>query len=202
LLPPAAASTPLGAAGLLSTVDAAPTESFFHACVPAFSDKNHRLYRIYVTTGDLLVFAIGIGAVSMGAVLPRTRSLLQPQPGLVHAIAAMHEAAQLQLARRIAELDVADEATLRGLAASGDDAFRVEREDVKWMTLGGPSLWYRWICSVQHEAVWKFAHRTLGRHVFALPSLRDARRAAEWLPRLFGERVQVTLRWGSSGRRS
>jgi hypothetical protein len=69
------------------------------------------------------------------------------------------------------------------------------------MTLAGPSLWNSWVCSVQHEAMLKFKHRSQGSLAFALPSLRDARRAAEHLPRLFGDRVEVSLSWGSASRR-
>jgi hypothetical protein len=194
----AATPEPLGRIGMMPTVDAAPTESFFHACIPAFSECNHRLYRVYITASDLLVFALGVGPVSMGEVLPRTRSVLPPRPGLANAIAKMREATQLRLADRIRELDSADETALRQSAEAGDRGFVVAPEDVSWMTLGAPSFWYRWICSVQHEAVLKFAHRTQGRWTLALPSFRDARRALEWLPRLFPDRVQVNLRWGSS----
>jgi hypothetical protein len=197
-LPPAKATDPLGRAGFVPMVDAAPTESFFHACIPGFSENSHRLYRIYVTAEDLLVFAIGVGPVSMGEVLPRTRPQNLPRYGLVGAMAAMQEAKDLHLAKRISELDAADEATLREYAVSGDNAFALTPDDLKWMTLGGPSLWYRWFCGVQHEAVWKFAHRIQGRWTLALPSLRDARRACEYLPRLFQDFVHVSLRWGSS----
>jgi hypothetical protein len=186
----------------METVDAAPTESFFHACVPApFSDKSHRLYRFYVTPNDLLVFSLGVGAVSEGQVLPRTRTILPPtMGGMAGAMAKFEEAKDLHLAKRITELDTASEAMLREFAESGDRAFVVGPEDLKWVTLSGPSLWYGWICSVQHEAVLKFHHRTQGRFSVALPSLRDARRAAEYLPRLFGDRLKVTLSWGSAGR--
>ena len=110
------------------------------------------------------------------------------------------EAKELDLAKRVAELDAADENGLRQYAASGDAAFQVTPQDLKWMTLDGPSVWYRWFNSVEHEAVWKFALRSQGRWDFALPSLRDARRAAEWLPRLFHDLVKVNLSWGSSRR--
>ena len=87
--PVAAAPTPLGRAGFMPTVDAAPTESFFHACVPGISENHHRLYRVYITATDLLVFAIGSGAVSMGEVLARTRPSQLPQGGMAGAMAAM-----------------------------------------------------------------------------------------------------------------
>ena len=200
--PATASPGPLGRAGFVPTVDAAPTESFFHACIPGHSENDHKLYRVYITPGDLLVFAIGVGQVSMGEVLPRTRSLMTPlQTGMVGAIARREESHELQLAERIRELDAADEATLRQFAVSGDRAFVVAPADVKWMTLDGPSIWNRWVCSVQHEAMWKFAHRTQGRWSLALPSYRDARRASEWLPRIFGDAVKVSLSWGSAGRR-
>src|SRR5438445_10463180 len=190
--PPAAALAPLGRAGFVPTVDAAPTESFFHACIPGHSENDHKLYRVYITPGDLLVFAIGVGQVSMGEVLPRTRSLMTPlQTGMVGAIARREESHELQLAERIRELDAADEAILRQFAVSGDRAFVVAPAEVTWMTLDGPSIWNRWVCSVQHEAMWKFAHRTQGRWSLALPSYRDARRASEWLPRIFGDAVKV-----------
>jgi hypothetical protein len=192
----------LGQAGYLPTADAAPTESFFHACIPGVSENHHRLYRVYITAADLLVFAIGNGAVSMGEVLARTRPERLPQGGMAGAIAMREEAEDLELAKRVTELDAADENRLREYAVSGDAAFQVTPQDVKWMTLDGPSLWYRWFNSVEHQAVWKFAHRSQGRREFALPSLRDARRAAEWLPRLFPDQVKVSLNWRSSRRSS
>src|SRR5438132_6892896 len=151
--PVAAAPIPLGRAGFMPTVDAAPTESFFHACVPGISENHHRLYRVYITETDLLVFAIGSGAVSMGEVLARTRPERLPRGGITGAMAAMSEAKELNLAKRVAELDAADENTLRQHAQSGDAAFQVTPPDVKWMTLDGPSLWYRWFNSVEHQAV-------------------------------------------------
>jgi hypothetical protein len=200
--PVATASAPLGRTGMMPTLDAAPTESFFHACVPAFFENDHRLYRIYVTATDLLFFSIGVGPVSMGELLPRTRSVMSPRPGLAGAVAMLQETQQLHLAKRMQELDSANEATLRQFAVSGDRAFVVAPDDLKWMTLSGPSLWNRWVCNVEHEAVWKFAHRTQGKWSLVLPALRDARRAAEWLPRLFKDRVQVSLSWGTSAQKS
>src|SRR5262245_7306118 len=120
-----AAPMPLGKAGFMPTVDAAPTESFFHACVPGISENNHRLYRVYITASDLLVFAIGSGAVSMGEVLARTRPSQLPQGGIANAIAMRSEAKEIDLAKRVAELDTADENTLREYAASGDAAFQI-----------------------------------------------------------------------------
>ena len=68
-MPLATASTPLGPDELTPTVDAAPTQSFFHACAPAVREKNHRLYRVYVTASDLLVISLGAGAVSLGVLV-------------------------------------------------------------------------------------------------------------------------------------
>src|SRR5205823_14956989 len=133
--PAAAAPIPLGHAGFMPTVDAAPTESFFHACVPGISENNHRLYRVYITASDLLVFAIGTGAVSMGEVLARTRPSQLPRGGIAGAMAMRSEAKELDLAKRVAELDAADENNLRQYAASGDAAFQVIPQDIKWMTL-------------------------------------------------------------------
>jgi hypothetical protein len=103
------------------------------------------------------------------------------------------------LGQRIRELDSADAATLRQFAASGDRSFIVAPDDVEWMTLAGPSKWTRWFLNVEHEAVLKFAHRRQGRWNLTLPGLRDARRAAECLPRLFGNAVQIQLDWVRSG---
>lgn len=68
------------------------------------------------------------------------------------------------------------------------------------MTLKGPSLGTRLVHNVEHETVWKFAHRDRGRWSLAPPGLRDARRAAELLPRIFGDSVRVDPSWGTSGR--
>lgn len=69
------------------------------------------------------------------------------------------------------------------------------------MTLAGPSFRTRFVSSVQPEAVWKFALHSQGKWSLALPSVRDARRAAEWLPRSFGELVQLKSSWGSFARK-
>ncbi|OAI42234.1 hypothetical protein AYO40_01880 [Planctomycetaceae bacterium SCGC AG-212-D15] len=195
--PTAAPAAPLGRVGIVPMVDAAPTEAFFHVCVPAYSENDHRLYRIYVTRQDLLFFAIGVGPVSMGEVLPRTRSsMVGPRVGLAGAIAELADARQRHLAQRIAELDASNESMLRASAEARDRGFVIGPDDVDWMTVSGASFWYGWICSVQHEAVWKFKHRSEGRWKLALPALRDARRAVECSRRLFGDRVEVNLSWG------
>lgn len=196
----AVAPTPMGPAGLLTSVDAAPTESFFHACIPAFWESDHHLYRIYVHEGELWVFTLGVGQVSLGEIMPRTRSMVMGYGGMGAAIMRMQEAQRIHLAERIEALDTADPATLRQFAASGDRAFIVAPDDVEWMTLKGSSLWTRLVHNVEHEAVWKFARRGRGQWSFALPGIRDARRAAEWLPRVFGNSVKVALNWGSSAR--
>jgi hypothetical protein len=125
--------TPRGAAGLLETVEQAPTESFFHGCEPAaLSDKCHRIFRFYITESDQLVFALGVGAVSEGHVLPRTKSILPPtMGGIAGAMARMEESKDLQLAKRIEELDAADENALRQMAESGDRGYVVGPDDVK-----------------------------------------------------------------------
>ena len=102
-----------------------------------------------------------------------------------------------QLALRIQELDAADESMLRAFAEAEDRGFVFEPSDCLAMSLAGPSLWYRWLCGVTHEGVWKFRHLGHGNWKLALPSLRDARRAAEHLPRLFGTQVEVSLNWGA-----
>src|SRR5262249_57895763 len=107
-----AAPMPLGKAGFMPTVDAAPTESFFHACVPGISENNHRLYRVYITSSDLLVFAIGSGAVSMGEVLARTRPSQFPQGGIANAIAIRSQAKGIGLAKRVRDINAADDDTL------------------------------------------------------------------------------------------
>jgi hypothetical protein len=148
----------------------------------------------------LWVFTLGVGRVSLGEIMPRTRSMVIGYGGMGAAIMRMQEAQRIHLAKRIEELDTADPATLRQFAISGDRAFIVAPDDVEWMTLKGSSLWTRLVYNVEHEAVWKFAHRGQGQWSFALPGIRDARRAAEWLPRVFGNAVQVKLNWGPTSR--
>jgi hypothetical protein len=192
--------TPFGPAGLIETGDAAPNQTYFHACVPAFSEKNHRLFRIYTMPSDLLVFALGGWVGSDEQTAPRTPST-QPSPaGIPGATATLHESKPSHLTERIAELDAADAMTLRQIAESGDRAFVVGRDDVKTMTLAGPSFWWRWICKVGHEGLLKFDHRKQGQVTYALLRPRDARRAFDHLPRIFGERLQISLSWGTARR--
>lgn len=187
---------PVGRLGLMPTADSAAGRPFFHACVPAYSENYHQHYRIYPMASDLLLFALGIGPVVNGEIMPRTRSVFGPRGGLAGAIAEWEDAKQRQLATRIQDLDAADEPMLRTLAEAGDRGFVLRPGECASMRLGGPSFWYRWICGVGHEAVWRFRTIEHGTWKLALPSLRDARRAAEHLPRIFDNAVEVSLSWG------
>src|SRR5262249_11071899 len=196
---PPVAATPFGAAGVIAPRDEVPTETYFHACVPAFSVKNHRLFRIYVMPSDLLVFALGGCEASEDQALPQAHS--PATQGGAGAMATLQQSKPLNVAGRVAELDAADAMTLRQIAESGDGAFVVGRDDVKSMTLAGPSFWWSRICKVRHEGLLKFDHRKQGQLTYALLRLRDARRAAEYLPRLFPDRLEISLSWCSAGRR-
>jgi hypothetical protein len=179
---------------------------FFHACEPAIVSSNCLMYRLYVTASDCLVFRLGRGDFSFGQVVPPPR----PTPLLFHrgAIAALaihrqQEKERRQLEERLKYLDAADEDALRGYAkARWDESFLAGPRDMRSITIDPPSLWYRFGCGVAHEGVLKFWHRTEGEMSMALPTAGDARRAVEGMTRLFGNEVEVNLRWGSGARRA
>ncbi len=197
---------PLGANGNLPPNGKDQGLAYIHACVPELLGNNS-LYRVYFTKTDLLVFRIGSGSVSAGQVLPQTRARINPVgfgllPMIANGVAKKREAEQLRLAERAKELDGADEPTLRDYAYTGDAAFILGPGDVTWLRIDPPSGYIRYLFGVDHEGVLKFAHRAAGKMKLALPSWKDARRAIEELPKLFGNLVQVNLSWGSAARRS
>ncbi len=194
----------LGAAGRIPVngkLDALP---YIHACIPGMLGNN-TLYRIYFTKNDLLVFRIGSGTVSAGQILPQTRPRVRPisvglLPMIAHSVAKRNDAEQIRLAERVKELDAADETTLRDIVYTGDAAFILGRGDITWLRIDPPSGYIRFICGLDHEGLLKFEHRVAGKMKLALPAWKDAKKAVEELPKLFGDLVQVNLAWGSAAR--
>jgi hypothetical protein len=179
---------------------------FFHACEPAFATGAHRHCRIYVTTTDLLVFELGRGDIDVSELgLKRRRT---PIVGIgvmaaaAVAVAMMREAEQKRLAARLQELDEADELTLRRYAELDKRAFIAGPEDVAWAHIDPPSLWIRYFCGIGHHGVLRLAHRTKGRHHFALPAVNDVRRAAEALAAILGDSARINIPWAAAASRS
>jgi hypothetical protein len=208
--PVAAAEAPtkqpetLSAPGDLPVNGQGQSVSYIHACVPGLLGRNS-LYRIYFTNTDLLFFRIGSGTISAGQVLPQSRFRVMPAGVGVQALTAYKDARkremeQLRLTERISQLDGADEPTLR--AYTGDAAFILGPGDVTWLRIDPPSAYIRYLYGVDHEGVLKFEHRAAGKMKLALPSWKDARRAIEELPKLFGNLARVNLSWGSGARRT
>ena len=198
-----------GAAGMMSPQPAennafdhqGQVRLFFHACDPSILGSKHTLYRIYITSRDLLFFQIGSGSICDGEVLPSTkRNKNLMGAGLGAAAAQMADIRQLELARRISELDAADESALRDQATSGDAAFCADAADLESICIAPPSLWIHLLCRIDHQALLKFAHRRQGKMRLVLPSWRDVRRSAEGLPKIFGDLVQINLPWGAAAR--
>jgi hypothetical protein len=171
---------------------------FIQGCDPSLWGTDHALHRIYITSTDLLVFRIGYGAVSGGQVLPRTKPRRVFAGGLVGAVAIMVEAKRARLASRVQELDEADEATLRHYAAEWEGSFSAGADDLAWLRIDPPSRWVRFYSGIQHEGVLKFAHRDGAKMVLVLPGVKDVRRAAQELPRLFSGCVEINLPWASA----
>jgi hypothetical protein len=188
-----------------ANVPGSPRVPFFQAFAPAMGQDSHELYRIYFTSTDLLIFQCGIGTVSMGQIMPRTKSRITYAawgviPMIMKAIARAQEGKHLRYADRMQDLDMADEDTLRDYASMRDGSFIADADDVKWLRIDPPSGWYRFWHRAEHEGVLRFAHRTMGKMALALPTTRDVRLAREELPKLFGDAVQINLHWGSSVR--
>jgi hypothetical protein len=180
-----------------------PRVPFFQAFAPALGRDNHQLYRIYVTSTDLLIFRCGIGTITLGQITPRTKSQIRYFgwgliPMIMAAIARAHEGKQLRLADRIQNLDMADEEALRDLAGMGDNSSIADPCDLNWMRIDPPSGWYRFWYGAEHEGVLRFAHRRVGKLALALPTTRDVRLVREELPKLFGTCVKIHHRWGSA----
>ncbi len=196
---------PLRAADRPAARDANAAVPFFQAFAPALGQDSHELYRIYFTSTDLLIFQCGIGTVSLGQIMPRTKSRISYAawgliPMILKAIARAQEGKHLRYADRMQDLDMADEDTLRDYASMRDGSLIADADDLKWLRIDPPSGWYRFWYRAEHEGVLRFAHRTRGKMALALPTTRDVRLAREELPKLFGEAVQINLQWGYSSR--
>jgi hypothetical protein len=156
-------------------------------------------YRIYATPADLLVFRVGTGGVSEGQLVPRTRARhMMPQVGVAGAVARLRDLEDVRYARRIEELDAADEMTLRLLAAGGDGSLLAEPADLTGARVDPPSWYVRHLCGTPHEGLLRFAHRRQGKFTLALPSPGDVRRAAGGLTRLLGDAARVNVYWAAA----
>jgi hypothetical protein len=154
--------------------------------------SEHMLYRLYPTSTDLLVFAIGAGTVNYGQTVPRApRRIIGA--GVAAGFAMMRETLQKRLLERIPELDAASEETLRGLAVWGKDEFIAGPEDLRGARLDPPSFWNRVLGGSAHVGVLTFRHHKQGKVVLALPSHGDARKAAEALTDILGDGAEVHL---------
>jgi hypothetical protein len=176
--------------------------SYFHGFVPSVLGSEHMLYRVYATPSDLLVFAIGVGTVNYGQVVPRGHRRVVGPGGVAGAFASLRESLQQRLLARIPELDAANEQTLRDLAAWGKDEFIAGPADLRKARLDPPSFLHRVAGGNEHVGVLSFSHRKQGKVVLALPSHGDVRKAAEGLTELLGDQVAIHLDWRSSGRRA
>jgi hypothetical protein len=197
------------AASAAAATPATGEHAYFHACIPKYATDQHQMFRVYVTPTDLLVFSLGVGPANISELFARSHSMsatglgkrwgamaIEAVTGLplttgADTSAKLAKLRQGHLRERVDELDGTDEAMLRANAEAGYRAFVVGPDDCEWMTLGGPSLWYRCLC-LRHEAVWTFRHRTQGRWKLVLPGVSDASRAAKWLPPLFPSTLRVT----------
>jgi hypothetical protein len=94
-------------------------------------------------------------------------------------------------------LDAANEETLRGLAVWGKDEFVAGPDDLRGARLDPPSFLNRVLGGTEHVGLLSFRHRKQGKVVLALPSLGDARKAAEGLTALLGDGLAVHLDWRS-----
>jgi hypothetical protein len=170
---------------------------YFHGFVPSATSSEHMLYRLYPTSTDLLVFAIGEGTVNYGQVVPRSpRSTVGPG-GVAAAFGVLRESLQRKLLERVPELDAASEETLRGLAAWGKEEFVASPDDLRWARLDPPSLWNRVLGGSEYVGLLTFHHHKQGKVVLALPSHGDVRKAAEGLTAPLGDRVKIYLDWRS-----
>jgi hypothetical protein len=200
-LPDASSIVPLAAPVTLTRVAPREAPTYFHGFVPSSIGSEHMLYRLYPTSTDLLVFAIGIGTVNYGQVVPRAARQPVGPGGVAMAFEVMRETSQRKLLARIPELDAACEETLRSLAVWGKDEFVASLEDLRGARLDPPSFWNRMLGGSQHVGVLTFRHRKQGKVVLALPAFGDARKAAEGLIQLQGDGASINLEWKSKGKR-
>src|SRR5439155_6250939 len=114
------------AAAEAASVAAEPVETlpYFHACVPTISSGDHELFRVYLADNDLLVLRLGVGDVNLGNFQPRTKPR-RTGGGRAGAMAHLADTKNLQLAKRIQDLDVAEEAGLGLQAAAANGGFIV-----------------------------------------------------------------------------
>jgi hypothetical protein len=191
-LPDAFSATPQAAPVALARETQRQAPTFFHGFIPTAMASEHMLYRVYPTRSDLLVFAIGSGTVNYGQAVPRSpRRIIGA--GVAAAFATMRENLQQRLLERIPELDAASEETLRGLAVWGKDEFVAGPEDLRGARLDPPSFWNRVLGGSAHVGVLSFHHHKQGKVVLALPSLGDARKAAEALTEILGDGAEIHL---------
>jgi hypothetical protein len=165
--------------------------------LPTWTSDRH-LYRVYITSRDLLLIDVGSEARPANAAVV-TGAVVGGLIGALVASALVGNKTRNPLADRLRELDLADERELRHIAREDAGCFAAGPDDVEELRLDGPSGWRRFFGN-KHEARLTLRHRREGRLVLELPTFRDVSRATEELPKLFWEVIMIDLPFGSGAR--
>jgi hypothetical protein len=165
--------------------------------LPTWTSDRH-LYRVYITSRDLLLIDIGSEARPANPAVI-TGAVVGGLIGALVASALVDNKTRNPLADRLRELDLADERELRHIAREDAGCFTAGPDDVEELRLNGPSAWRRFFGN-KHEVRLTLRHRREGRLVLELPTFRDVSRATEELPKLFWEVLMIDLPFGSGAR--
>ena len=169
---------------------------FINCCIPSTSSVDNTLYRLYVTDEDVIVIKVGQWIVEEGEFQPeRKLSYMMPASHGARAVAIMLENQRKRFAENLELLSDADEASLRRYASEWKGCFTMRPEQLSWLRIEPPSRWKRFLCSMKHEAMLKFAHVEQGKFALAILSVKDVRRAVEMLPQLFPGSMEISLPW-------
>jgi hypothetical protein len=172
------------------------TPTFFCGMQPTIWGARKRMhYRFYPMSRDLIIVRSGGGTTDRDHVAAVGMAVGGPLWGPTVADHWTVDMPRSRLLTRTEWLQAADEAQLRMYVNDADGGYIIDPDEVSWLRIDPPSLWRRALGSLPHEAMLRFEHGQYGVLKFALPTFSDARRATQWLPRLFDHQCRINLPW-------
>jgi hypothetical protein len=168
----------------------ATTDINFHA-LGCFYCKRNRLYRIFIRPDELVFIWAGSGSEGMAGA-----KAVAARGGVEGLIGRGLASALNPTKKNQSRLEVLDHAPLEQLIGDHPNNFRASVSDFEQVRIRPRSDAHaRAFSDHAHQARLFLRHRTLGKYRLGIASLQDTQIAFEALPRIFGDKCRVEIKW-------
>jgi hypothetical protein len=180
------------------SVTLVPPPSFFLACAPRWLQSDMlQTYRLYVVGQELLAFPAGLGSIVNGQFVQMTSPRIDSAMGnfgrMFKALSMESQHRGIREYERACELEHLDDVLLRREATRRRDTIILARDDLRQVRIKSLPGWYPWLRGFTCPAL--LVIQVEKSRTLALPSLKDARKAAADLHKLLGETLIIDLPW-------